>query len=791
MAIRSIIKKISSPLPVISVSTGLLFALSYLIIRSLSDDASGELQFWITLIGGVGVAILIFFLVSNSYVLFSQYRRNEIGSKLTSKMVVIFFFLTVIPFSLIYFFSIQFLNKGVDSWFDVRIEQTINDSLTLGRLSLEAIREEVETDVEQIANAIIEQNQLRSRPGELLDFLKELREVKGYTELSIYTEDGRLLAFSSIDEANVLPDIPGDEIFTKLRSNQISTGLSDEVFTGLNSNQPTRAAVYTLLEPISETKQQFRVLKSIAPTQFGELIGFESINLQAIKELPIRYATLANSVETASKQYTQMEFARGPLKFSLIVTLSLISLASLLFSVLTAVYLSRRVVAPISNLASGTQKIAEGDYGSQLPVTSLDELGILTKSFNNMSSKISEAQQVALANKTETEQQKGYLEAVLTNLSSGVFSFDENTCLQICNSAATDILGLTQESLLGKSANELCSQEHHAKQFFELISSGIKSNQNNWQDEITLLGAHGRQMLIIRGSVLQLNNDLFDDKQQEVEPLKNYVLVFDDVTNLIQAQRDAAWGEVARRLAHEIKNPLTPIQLSAERIKLKLYDKVDGDLKETLDRSTRTIVQQVESMKEMVNAFSSYAQPVRATLGPLDVNQLLKDIVELHTSNLNQIKILLELDEHLPIIKANASALRQVLNNLIINASHALEGSNDPTITIRSHVAAKVAGEYIDLVVEDNGPGIPEEIRDSLFDPYVSSKAKGSGLGLAIVKRIVEEHSGSVWSRDSGLGGTVMQLRLPINAMQTYRGNRRQNSLHSSGSRDINSPPKS
>jgi nitrogen fixation/metabolism regulation signal transduction histidine kinase len=752
MAIRSIIKKISSPLPVITVCTGLLFALSYLIVRSLSDDTSGELQFWITIIGSLGIATLVFFLASNGYTLLSQYRRNEIGSILTAKMVVIFFFLTMIPFSLIYFFSIQFLNKGVDSWFDVRIEQTVKDSLLLSQSALEGIKEEVIGDVERIA-INIRQNQHKPA-NELLDMIRELRAINGFTELSLYTDDGRVLAFSSSDQTNILPNTPSDEVFSELRLNQ----------------------TYTLLEPISPTMQQFRVVAPIA----GNQLGRQFYGVQAIKLLPLRYATLASSVETASNQYAQMVFARGPLKFSLIVTLSLISLASLLFSILTAVYLSRRLVAPISNLASGTQKIAEGNYGSHLPVTSSDELGILTKSFNNMSSKISEAQQIALASQTETEQQKGYLEAVLTNLSSGVFSFDEESRLQICNSAASEILGLEQETLLNKTADTLCQQDYHAKQFFELINAGIKSKQNNWQDELTLLGAHGRQMLIIRGTVLRLNSDLFEANAQAIKPIENYVIVFDDVTNLIQAQRDAAWGEVARRLAHEIKNPLTPIQLSAERIRLKLYDHVDGELQETLERSTRTIVQQVESMKEMVNAFSSYAQPVRAKLATLDLNQLVRDVVELHTSHLHQVEIKLELDDKVPNIKANASALRQVLNNLVINASHALEKTEQPIITISTQLAAKVTGEYIDLLVEDNGSGIPEDIRESLFDPYVSSKAKGSGLGLAIVKRIVEEHSGSVWARQGSNGGTAMHLRLPINAMKTYRGNRRQNSLHSS-----------
>lgn len=758
MGIRELIKKISSPGPVIAVCTILLFVLSFLIVQSLSDDGAGELQFWITLIGSAGIAILVFFLVTNCYSLYRQYSRNEIGSKLTAKLVVIFLFLTLIPFSLIYFFSIQFLSKSVDSWFDVRIEQTVQDSLLLGKTALEGITEDITADVEGYAKNLTQ----NIAAGELLRALDDIRKLENYSELSIYTDDGRILAFSSVDgitDANRLPDTPGGEVFSELRLNN----------------------TYTVLEDISQNTQRFRVVVPIKSNEFGR----EFYLLQAIKVLPLRYATLASSVETAESQYAQMVFARGPLKFSLIVTLSLISLASLLFSVLTAVYLSRRLVAPISNLAAGTQKIAEGNYGARLPVDSADELGILTESFNNMSSKIEDAQQAAFASQSETEQQKGYLEAVLTNLSSGVFSFDHHRRLQICNSAAAEILGLDLSTTIGKTAEALANHSEQTEQFFTLVNSGISSKERNWQDEITLLGEHGRQMLIMRGTLLdsglQAKEGITELGQQE-----SYVIVFDDVTNLIQAQRDAAWGEVARRLAHEIKNPLTPIQLSAERIKMKLADHVDGELRETLDRSTRTIVQQVESMKEMVDAFSSYAQPVRAKLLPLNVNHLIRDVVDLHSSTFTNIELVLDLDDALPEIKANSSALRQVLNNLIINASHALEDIEDGKLVIRSYIAAKITGRYIDVVVEDNGSGIPAEIRDSLFDPYVSSKAKGSGLGLAIVKRIVEEHSGTVWSRNSVGGGTTMHLRLPINAMQTYRGNRRQNTLHSDDTSSVN-----
>ena len=750
MAIRTLVKRISSPGIAIAVCTAFLFSLSFLIVKSLSDDDSGALQFWIIVVGSAGTAILIFFLFTNGYTLYRQYSRKEIGSRLTTKLVGIFFVLTLIPFSLIYFFSIQFLTNGVDKWFDVRVEQTVQDALQLGRTSLDGVKQEIKTDIENYASSLTEDLDA-GRWRKILRDMEEVLNLEGYVEMSIHTDDGRILAFTSTDKAKLLPDWPSEEVYIELRIPQ----------------------TYISLEPLNDNTQQLRVVAPIGTPNFGSTI----YALQVIKLLPHSYANLASSVETAFNRYDLLLLSRGPLRFSLIVMLSLISLASLLFSMLSAVYLTKRLVVPISNLASGTQKIAEGDYGAHLPVTSSDELGILTDSFNNMSSKIDSAQKAVLSSQQETEQQKAYLEAVLTNLSSGVFSFDQEKILQICNSAAVDILGLVLPDAIGKSTFELAQQYPHLEKFIAAINSGLSSSHRAWQSEATILGIHGRQILTIHGTLLSNSEH---DSATPADHRENYVIVFDDVTNLIQAQRDAAWGEVARRLAHEIKNPLTPIQLSAERIKNKFADNLDGELRETLNRSTRTIVQQVESMKEMVDAFSSYAQPVRATLQSMDVNHLILDVIELHASSLSAIDVQLELNPDLPQIKANTSALRQVLNNLIINACHALEDTSAAKLVVSTQATDKTIGNYIDIIISDNGSGVPEDIRGSLFDPYVSSKAKGSGLGLAIVKRIVEEHSGSVWVSDCALGGTAMHLRLPVNAMQTYRGNRRQNTLHSS-----------
>lgn len=750
MDIRQLIKRVTEPTPVIGVCALLVVSLSYLIIQSFGVDESGELQYWIFIIGGTGIVVLTFFLLVNWYRLYQDYSRNEIGSKLTTKLVLIFFLLTVIPFALIYYFSIQFLSKGVDGWFDVQVEQTVQDARFLGEAWLEGVQLDITTDVENFAKSISE-DIANGQMNKVLRLLDEVRELENYEELSIHTDDGRILAFSHAETDRIMPDSPGAEVFVELRIQQ----------------------TYASLEPINNSAQQFRVVAPIANNRPSSNV----YALQAIKLLPLSYANLASSVETALGKYDQMVFSRAPLRYSLVLTLTLISLASLLFSILTAVYLSKRLVAPISNLAAGTQKIAEGNYGTHLPVTSTDELGILTDSFNDMSSKIQDAQRDVLNSQLETERQKGYLEAVLTNLSSGVFSLDTEQCLQVCNSAACDILDLDHSELINKTLTELGS--HHLKlaKFFNIIAESINSDRQTWQEEVTILGAHGRQILILRGSALRIAS------QDNSESRENVVLVFDDVTNLIQAQRDAAWGEVARRLAHEIKNPLTPIQLSAERISNKFASQVEGEMRETLERSARTIVQQVESMKEMVNAFSSYAQPVRATLQALNINNLIRDVVELHASTLSNVEVCLQLNERVPEIKANANALSQVLNNLIINAGHALDGQAKPYLSITSEMAPESVGNYVDIVIQDNGIGVPDEIRGSLFDPYVSSKTKGSGLGLAIVKRIVEEHSGSVWCDVSNdQSGTAMHVRLPINALQTYRGNRAQNTLHSAQS---------
>lgn len=719
MASASLIRRVFKPLPLLVTASLVVISIGFLVVNSLQSDLSGRAQYWIIIANIVGVIVLLALVVANLVLLYRQYRKQILGSRLSLRLVGMFILLNFIPLLLVYFFAIQFLNKGVDSWFDVRVEQAINDALLLGQSSIETIKQDMVKELEEQSKDITEVYS----SAELTRSLEEIRLRSGYSEISLLTENGTIIASSFADANTLIPDTP-DEI----AMNRIKLGQS-----------------YASVEPISENVQQLRVITPV----FSSNIGLPIRALQAIRSLPLRYANLARNIESAKSQYDQLVFSREPLRLSLILTLSLISLATLLLSSLAAFYVSRRIAAPLSTLASGTREVAAGNYTMQLPVQSNDELGILVSSFNDMTRQLNYAQAIAVNSQAETEAQREYLEAVLSNLSSGVISIDSEQTLATTNTSAEKILNFGLSAHIGETLTELITRNENLAPFFEAIQMASEKNMASWQDERTILGSKGRQILIIRGSSLPHHDD-------------DTVVVFDDVTNLIQAQKDAAWGEVARRLAHEIKNPLTPIQLSAERILHKFSSQVDEQALPILEKSTRTIVQQVEAMKEMVNAFSSYAQSVRSEKAEVNLNQLLSDIVELHRHSAQHCRFEQQLDGSIPLVISNGNALRQIFTNLIINALQAMEGVDQPALFVSTQRTSNLAGEYLDIAVADNGPGVPAELQDTLFEPYVSTKSKGSGLGLAIVKRIVEELGGSVWAEDAIPHGAKFIVRLPV-----------------------------
>jgi nitrogen fixation/metabolism regulation signal transduction histidine kinase len=410
---------------------------------------------------------------------------------------------------------------------------------------------------------------------------------------------------------------------------------------------------------------------------------------------------------------------------------------ALFSAVALAFILSDRISAPLSDLAQATQAVARGDFSKRMPVTSRDELGVLLESFNSMTRQLDEARQVVESNRTQLETAKARLENILANLSAGVLVFDRELRLSIFNHGAAAILGGELGTLSGKGLVEWDGFESFAN---PVRAAFATHGEKGWQLEL-ILPSTGKTLLA-RGTPLP----------------SGFVLVFDDVTQLIHAQRATAWAEVARRLAHEIKNPLTPIQLSAERLEMKLADKLGPADAETLRRGAQTIVNQVAALKAMVDDFRDYARLPAPVLARLDLNALVTEVLSMYEAS--AVPIRRKLGGNLPQVLADSAQIRQVLHNLVQNAQDALGAAKTPASEIE--VRTELADNAVRLVVSDNGSGFPEDLMARIFEPYVTTKPRGTGLGLAIVKKIVDEHHGEIAIENHPRHGASVSILLPV-----------------------------
>jgi len=712
---------LSGPIPVVALSVLLVAAILMLSAAAQHSELFGEYFSVLLAVNALGILALLVLIVANVYRLVRQLRAQTLGSRLTLRVLVMVILLVLTPISIVYYLSVEFINKGIDSWFDDQIEQALDDALMLGRTSLETIKKDNIIKVKELALTL---SDAQYADVDLVREVDELREQEGFGEMTLFSQTGRIIASSSAEPDRLIPDPPGEPALLELR----------------------KGNVYANIEPAGDEGLILRVVVPVVPRDVSQPLRI----LQVLQPLPLRYTKLGESVQSAFAEYEKLVYLRDPLKFSLVLTLSLVTLLTLLIAVWVAFYVSRRLTAPLAALADGTRAVAAGDYRKQLPVMSNDELGVLVESFSEMTRQIHRAQGAVRRSQREAEEQRTYLETVLAHLSSGVLSFDSRHRLQPLNSSAGQILRADLGAYQGGPLQQLTAAEPRLEPLCNALEDAMAQGASEWQCEVALHGPRGRQVLLCRGSRLPVRGS----------NRGGYVVVFDDITALIQGQRDAAWAEVARRLAHEIKNPLTPIQLSAERIRHKYLAKLDGRERETLDRATRTIAEQVETMKTMVNAFSSYAQPKQMQPESLDLNVLVQDVVELHKDS--PLSVRLELARTLPMISADRGRLRQVLNNLMINARDALRNVAEPELEISTSEVHEGGARYVELRVQDNGPGFPAELMDRIFEPYVTTKEKGNGLGLAIVKRIVEEHGGALWAENPQRGGARITLRLPF-----------------------------
>jgi nitrogen fixation/metabolism regulation signal transduction histidine kinase len=631
-----------------------------------------------------------------------------------------FIVIAVVPVSIVYYFSLGFLHRGIDTWFDVRIEQALDDSLELSRTSLD--------------------NRMR-------DLLRQVDEMA--VELANVSDDSAALALDDMitrNDANEMTLFDGSKIVASSSSGGSLV---------INPNRPDESILayiregkhYVGLDPIADKGLHIRVVVRVPVTS----PGFEVRAIQALFPVAERQSELADSVQQAFSKYKELVFLRQPLKFSFTLTLSLVLLLSILSAVWAAFFSARRMVAPISDLAEGTRAVAGGDYSKRLPLPGNDELGFLVQSFNQMTRRIERARNDAQQSRQQAEEQRGYMEVVLAHLSSGVLTLDRKHTLRSLNQAAIQILGVELEQELGQPFEQLAAKQPTIRYFVEAIAPHL-DDEDEWREQIILFGRGGRQVVVCRGVRLPAT------ELHEGDTL----IVFEDVTTLVQAQRDAAWGEVARRLAHEIKNPLTPIQLSAERLRHKYLDTMDKESAKTLDRSTHTIVQQVEAMKAMVDAFSEYARAPQMKLEALNLNALINEVLDLYRHEATRLDFDVDLDASMPRVEADAGRLRQLLHNLIKNALEAMESAVAPRVHVSTRCMQEQNCRFVELRIRDEGPGLPADLQNEIFEPYVTSKTKGTGLGLAIVKKIVEEHGGMVRAENSDQGGACIVIRLPV-----------------------------
>lgn len=661
-----------------------------------------------------GMFVLIVMITYNSIRLIRQYLRHSAGSRLTLRMVMIFTLISLLPVGVVYYYSFSFLQGGIDSWFDVQIDQAMQDARDLAQASLSLNQRVWLKYTEQQLLSIADTSE-----SALSLTIAKLRQQSGALELSLSDPTGQIIAYSNAVADELVPAKPDDYIMQRLREGNSYVGLARE-------------------------KDELMIRVAVA-----DPLGRPFI-IQGLYPASERVSVLSEKLEVAYNRYNELSFLRQSLKRNFSLTLFLVLMFAMLSAVWAAFFSARRLVAPIANIAAGTKAVAEGDYDRRLPVPRrADELAFLVSSFNTMTRRIRQARDQAAESQREVEGQRAYLETVLARLSSGVLTFDAQRKMRTANPAAEKILGINLNRRIDMPVQALALESPILRQFAEGLEAPLRQIDEEWRGELTLFGGEGRKVLICRTTPFAQPNGR-----------KGHIVLFDDVTALIRAQRDAAWGEVARRLAHEIKNPLTPIQLSAERLRHKYLNDMPERDAEVLDRATHTIVQQVEAMKSMVNDFSEYARPPQMELKPIKPDTLIGEIVDLYRGT-QGVGFKIELSANNARIEADPLRIRQVVHNLVKNAVEALEGKKRGKISLVSSVRSRDDHPFYELRVQDNGPGFAEAMIQQLFEPYVTSKPKGTGLGLAIVKKIVEEHGGIIWAENCDKGA-CMVVQLPM-----------------------------
>ena len=673
--------------------------------------------FWVNL----GVASLLALVILGALVnLVLRMRRGRFGSQLLFKLATVFGLVGVVPGVLIYAVSYQFLNRTIETWFDVKLASALEAGLNLGRGTLDNLVTDLGQKTRDGAAQLAEGNS----PQLLL--LERLREQMGARSVTLVGIGGQILLESGGDTRHLTPDRPNANLLRQARTQGSASqieGLEDEA-----------AAL--------QGQAQIRALARLPNTQFRLDLGERY--LMVVKRIPQSVLGNALAVQAASNEYQQRSLERDGLRRIYLGTLTLVLILGVFGALLLAVVMGNQIARPMLLLADGVRQVAAGDLSAKPVSLARDELGGLTRSFADMTEQLSEAREQVQRSVTELDAARTHLQTILDNLTAGVMVFDAAGRLESVNPGATRILRLPLSAYVGRELTEPPSLARFAAELARRFEQQHEAGErDHWQEsfELQLDPAQDPLTLLVRGA------DLPPDER---------LVVFDDITEVVSAQRSAAWSEVARRLAHEIKNPLTPIQLSAERLQHKLEAKLEGPDQNILVRSVGTIVAQVQAMKQLVNEFRDYARLPSARLDPLDLNALTTEVLSLYAEAQDAGRLRSELATTLPLIKGDATQLRQVIHNLVQNALDAIHERPEGVVTVRTTLSVTENGQprSVRLAIIDNGPGFAEKVLKRAFEPYVTTKSKGTGLGLAVVKKIAEEHGARISLRNLQPEGT-------------------------------------
>ncbi|MEM7706468.1 MAG: ATP-binding protein [Pseudomonadota bacterium] len=720
---RPVARFFQRTLPMASV-LALLFVALY-----LAGDATRGLEGWnqyyewVFLLAGAALVVLAAAVIWRLVSLIRRRRAGQPGARLTQRMVLMFVALAVPPALIVYWFSVDFLNRSIDRWFDVDVATALEDAQAIGRRFLELQKVEKSNLTERLAQRLADLS-----TDDLASELRDLVAEGDALEMTVLGEGGQVIRTSSRDLDRFTADVPSD----------------------LQLMQARQRGSFVDYEPnLTEGEVlQVRVLQTIPDRGLGP----ERV-LQGIYSVPQGFDEQASNVEAQFLRYESLRYQRNALKQAFVLILSMVLTLSVLLALLLAFNTARRLVQPISNLSEATRSIASGNYERRLPVASNDELGFLVQSFNMMTEEIERSSGEASRSRLEAETRRDFLETILGSLSSGVITLTGSGVVRAVNQAAQDILEVDEAALRERALSTVAQEHRWLAPLAELMERNAGTS-HRWREEISLEGEGHELVLTCRGARLPMPDGS-----------AGTVLVLEDMTDLVRAQREAAWGEVARRLAHEVKNPLTPIQLSAERLRHKYLSRMPEEDAAVLDRATRTIVTQVEALKTMVNAFSDYARAPTLQLEPLRLSELVEEMVEFYQQGDRQMTLECQWMADEPRVFADRLRLRQLLHNLIKNAQEA-GGGGPLELRAASHLEWQRGHASLCLSLRDNGPGLPPEIQDKLFEPYATSKSRGTGIGLAIVKKIAEEHGGDISARNARSGGAVFELRLPVEASE-------------------------